>query len=94
MSLTDEDGRGLKFSSGGLFEFTLQQYRPQWISQSTRESKMHSVDVPRRNMVCINLDAFQMGVGGNNSWGAWPLEKYRYPAKAYNFELKIEPIVK
>lgn len=94
MSLTDEKGWGLKFSSAGLFEFTVQQYNPQWISQSTRESKMHSVDVPIRDMVGINLDAFQMGVGGNNSWGAWPIEKYRFPAKAYNFELKIQPIVK
>jgi len=94
MNLTNKDGWGLQFSSSGLFEFTVQHYRPEDIAQESRMTNMHSVDVPQRNMIGINLDAFQMGVGGNDSWGARPLEKYRYPAKAYTFELKIKPIVK
>ncbi len=94
MSLTDENGYGLEFSSATHFEFTVQNYRPEDIAQETRETGMHSVDVPKRDMIGINLDRFQMGVGGNNSWGARPIEKYRYPARAYTFELKIEPIVR
>ena len=91
MRLTDKHGDGLYFSSDSLFEFTVQHYRPADIAQETRGSGMHSNDVPRRNMVAINLDLFQMGVGGNNSWGARPLEQYRFPAKEYTFELKIKP---
>ncbi len=94
MSLTNAEGYGLEFSSAGHFEFTVQHYRPKDIEQENRETNMHSVDVPNRDMIGINLDRFQMGVGGNNSWGARPIEKYRYPAKAYNFLLKIKPIVK
>ena len=94
MSLTNAEGYGLEFSSAGHFEFTVQHYRPEDIKQENRETNMHSVDVPKRGMVGVNLDHFQMGVGGNNSWGAWPIEKYRYPARAYNFLLKIKPIVK
>ena len=94
MSLTDRMGDGLSFSADSLLEFTVQNYRPADISQEGRDSQMHSVDVPRRNMVAIHLDKFQMGVGGNNSWGARPIEKYRYPAKDYTFELKINPVNK
>ena len=93
MTLVDDEGIGLKFSSPELFEFTVQNYRPEDIAQENRRTNMHSIDVPKRNMVGINLDLFQMGVGGNNSWGARPIEKYRYPAKAYTFELKMKPVV-
>jgi beta-galactosidase len=94
MSLTDRQGKGLKFSSDEKFEFTVQHYRPADIAQENRQTNMHSIDVPRRDMIGINLDRFQMGVGGNNSWGARPIEKYRYPAKQYTFKLKIEPVVR
>ena len=89
MRLTDHAGDGLQFQADSLFEFSVHHYRPADIAQETRESGMHSIDVPRRYMVAINLDLFQMGVGGNNSWGARPIEKYRFPAREYTFELKI-----
>ena len=94
MKLTDQSGTGLHFSAETPFEFTVQHYRPSDIAQENRQSNKHSIDVPKRNMVGINLDLFQMGVGGNDSWGARPIEKYRFPAKEYTFELKIKPVVK
>jgi beta-galactosidase len=94
MEITGGSGYGLRFSAGIPFEFTVQRYRPGDIAQETRSSGLHSVDVPTRDMTGINLDLFQMGVGGNDSWGAMPIEKYRYPAKAYTFEFRIEPVVK
>ncbi|HSG67912.1 MAG TPA: beta-galactosidase domain 4-containing protein, partial [Bacteroidales bacterium] len=94
MKLSDQMGTGLQFLAESTFEFTVQHYRPDDIAQENRETNMHSIDVPRRNMVGINLDLFQMGVGGNDSWGARPIEKYRYPAKDYSFELKIRPVAK
>lgn len=94
MKLTDRHGDGLLFSSNALFEFSVQHYRPADIAQDSRSSSMHSIDVPKRNMVGINVDLFQMGVGGNNSWGARPIEKYRYPAQKYTFEITITPVAK
>jgi beta-galactosidase len=92
MKLTDPLGDGLHFSADSNFEFTVQHYRPQDIAQETRSSGMHSVDVPKRKMIGINLDLFQMGVGGNNSWGARPIEQYRFPADDYSFTLRIKPV--
>lgn len=33
-----------------------------------------------------------MGLGGVNSWGALPLEKYRIPYGDYEFSFLIEPV--
>ncbi len=40
----------------------------------------------------IHVDAIQMGVGGINSWGRRPLEKYRLPATEREFRFVIRPI--
>ncbi len=40
----------------------------------------------------IHVDAVQMGVGGINSWGRRPLEKYRIPATEREFRFVIRPI--
>ena len=38
------------------------------------------------------MDLAQMGVGGINSWGTWPLEAYRLPAKPYDFVFALTPV--
>ena len=40
----------------------------------------------------VNFDLVQMGVGGINSWGTIPLEKYRIPAGEREFVFFIRPI--
>lgn len=52
----------------------------------------HGGDVVFRDLVSINLDHLQMGVGGINSWGALPLPQYRIPAKDYEWRLRLSPL--
>jgi beta-galactosidase len=33
-----------------------------------------------------------MGVGGDNSWGAQPMEKYRLPFRHYSFTVRLRPL--
>ncbi len=40
----------------------------------------------------MNLDYRQMGVGGDDSWGAWPHAQYRLPARAYGYKFRLEPL--
>ena len=42
--------------------------------------------------VYLNIDLKQMGVGGDDSWGAKQHEQYRIPAKEYRFSFIIAPI--
>ena len=47
------------------------------------------VDIPKREFISLNVDLKQMGVGGDNSWGARTLPKYTiYPGNySYNFSI-------
>ncbi len=37
----------------------------------------HTTDIVPRELVELNIDYKQTGVGGDNSWGLWPHEEYR-----------------
>ena len=51
----------------------------------------HSYELTRRPETYINLDDRQMGVGGDDSWGALAHEPYRLPAKAYSYRFRLRP---
>jgi len=56
------------------------------------EYARHPIDLPSRDVITINLDHRQMGLGGTNSWGALPLVRYQLPPrKSYRFSLLITP---
>lgn len=40
--------------------------------QSMLEGKKHQWDIKKDDAITVNIDAVQMGVGGDNSWGARP----------------------
>ncbi|MBQ6577799.1 MAG: hypothetical protein IJL91_08645 [Bacteroidales bacterium] len=40
----------------------------------------------------VNFDLVQMGVGGDNSWGARPMEPYLIHAKEMEFDFIIHPV--
>jgi beta-galactosidase len=50
----------------------------------------HISDVKERNLVSVNLDYKQMGVGGDNSWGARTHPQYLLTDKAYNYSFRLK----
>ncbi|MEI6061353.1 MAG: hypothetical protein WCR72_11635 [Bacteroidota bacterium] len=50
------------------------------------------VVLQKQTFTDINLDYLMCGVGGNDSWGAWPMEKYLIPAKDYTWSYRMYPI--
>jgi beta-galactosidase len=55
------------------------------------ESVSHTYEMTRRDEVYLNLDWKQMGVGGDDSWGALAHEPYRLPAQAYQYRFRMRP---
>ena len=49
------------------------------------------VDVPKRAFISLNIDLKQMGVGGDNSWGARTLSKYTINPGNYSYSFTIIP---
>ena len=56
----------------------------------------HSLDLKgfaaKNGKTYVNFDMVQMGVGGINSWGTWPLEQYRVHAAPRDFHYIIRPV--
>ena len=58
---------------------------------SDLEGVGHPYEMQPRDFVTLNLDLMQMGVGGDNSWGARPHKEYRLLDKAYQYEYRLRP---
>ena len=52
----------------------------------------HHHEMPLRAETYLNLDGKQMGLGGDDSWGALPLEKYRIHAGPLSYRFRLRPI--
>ncbi len=51
----------------------------------------HTNDVKPRDLVSLNLDYRQMGVGGDNSWGAQTHDRYRLLEPRYTYSFRLRP---
>ncbi len=51
----------------------------------------HAFELPRRETVTLNLDLVQQGVGGDDSWGAWPHEPFMIPCKEQSYSFRLCP---
>jgi beta-galactosidase len=51
----------------------------------------HAFELPRRDYTTLNLDLKQQGVGGDNSWGAWPHEQFLIPCQEYAYSFRLRP---
>ena len=61
---------------------------------SPPKHQRHISDVVRKDLVTWNIDFRQMGVGGDNSWGAYPHQQYLINAKRMNFSFTLTLINK
>ena len=52
----------------------------------------HSLELKPSGQTHVHIDAVQMGVGGINSWGQLPMEKYRLPACEREFRFVLRPV--
>ncbi|MCU0779962.1 MAG: DUF4981 domain-containing protein, partial [Akkermansiaceae bacterium] len=88
-SFKDLAGGGLRFEAakGGLLEMGAYPFL-----QSDLEGRRHPVDIPRRKLTTVHVGLGQMGVGGEDSWGARPQGKHQFPAdREYSFQFRLRP---
>lgn len=54
----------------------------------------HGGSMPNEDLVWWNIDLAQMGVGGDNSWGAKTHEQYTLPYGNYAYRFVLKPVLK
>ena len=52
---------------------------------------MHVNDIVPRDLVSLNIDYDQMGVGGDDSWGRRTLQQYSLTASSYSYSFTLLP---
>ncbi|HEX9633304.1 MAG TPA: glycoside hydrolase family 2 TIM barrel-domain containing protein [Gemmatimonadales bacterium] len=92
MAITNAQGRGLLAVGIPLLEASALPYLQEDFDEGQEKVNRHVTDVASRDLVEVRLDWHQMGVGGDNSWGAQALERYRLPLRAYEWTFRLRPV--
>lgn len=93
-TLTNKDGLGLKISGLPNFDFSA-HHQPQGdFDPGFEKAQRHYTDIVKQDLVNVNVDYKQTGVGGDNSWGASAWKKYQLNAKDYSYSFTLSPISK
>jgi beta-galactosidase len=95
ISQTNKNGIGLMvFSdsllSSGVLHFGMDKLD---FDRNSTENN-HGGSIQNEDMIWWNIDYKQMGVGGDNSWGAKTHQAYTLPYQGYHYNFTIKPIYK
>ena len=88
VSLTNDQGAGLLVKAAKPIEFNTLTYTPEQLTNA-----LHSYMLPEGQDITLRINMRQMGLGGDNSWGAKPLTKYLNPSdQNYQYTYTLKPV--
>lgn len=93
VSFSNAKGRKIKFVfNDRLLSFSALPYHLNDLDPEMNKKQYHSGELVKRPEIYLHMDLNQTGLQGMDSWGAWPLEKYRIPFKnyAYSYWIKFD----
>ncbi len=88
VAVTNADGYGFRASGCPVLEFSAWPY-----TQEALQAAYHPHEIRRTAETTVNLDYRQMGVGGDDSWGARTHPEYTLlPNKTYSHKIRLAPL--
>lgn len=91
VSFSNANGRKIHFVfADSLLSFSALPYSLDDLDPEVDKKQYHSGELNKRNETYLHIDLNQTGLQGMDSWGAWPLEKYRVPFKDYKYSYWIK----
>ena len=91
---TDAAGFGFMVKNCKPFYASALHFDTDELDDGDEKDQRHSFNLKKSKYTNLFLDGEHMGVGGENSWGAWPLEKYRIHYGDKTFSFAIIPLSK
>ncbi len=82
---------GLIIKGDPLFDGSVHQYPYEDLDYIPKSQKHGKIDLKPKDVVNWLIDTKQMGVGGDNSWGAKPHDQYMISPGKYSFSYKMIP---
>jgi beta-galactosidase len=88
-ALTGRDGVGLLVCGEPLLEVNASHFTPEDLSSGVR----HDYQLTPRDAVVLRVNHRQMGVGGDNSWGAHTHDEYKlFAGRDYSYTYRLRPL--
>ncbi|MEZ3180965.1 DUF4981 domain-containing protein [Streptomyces pimonensis] len=88
-ALTDGGGRGLLVSGEPLLEINASHFTPEDLSAGVR----HDYQLTPRDAVVLRVNHRQMGVGGDDSWGAHTHDEFKlFADRDYAYTYRLRPL--
>ena len=91
---TDANGFGLMVKDCKPFYASAIHFDTDELDDGDDKEQRHSFNLKKSKYTNLFIDGEHLGVGGENSWGAWPLEKYRIHYGDKSFSFAIIPVKK
>ncbi|MEM7106120.1 MAG: glycoside hydrolase family 2 TIM barrel-domain containing protein [Bacteroidota bacterium] len=105
MSLKNENGMGLKVQKANRLlsvsawqlsmedlDFVAGAKGAESASGLVPVTSKHGAELFPRNFITWNIDLYQMGVGGDTSWGRLVHDQYTIPVKEYEYLFYLRPV--
>jgi beta-galactosidase len=90
LTLTADNKKGLFIRGDSLICFSALPYTYDDM-KGFKQAGSHPGDLDKENFVDLNIDYKQMGVGGDDSWGARTHDEYTLPARPYAYTFRMIP---
>lgn len=93
VSLRNKDGEGIMISGSDLLNVSAWNFPQSDIEyRPFNVERHHGGSVTKQDMVWLNIDHLQMGVGGDNTWGAHVHSEYTITPHAWKYSFIIQPL--
>ncbi|MNY35305.1 Beta-galactosidase [compost metagenome] len=92
LRISDAQGNGIQIKGIQPIAFTAINHSVEDLDPGATKKQQHPTDLPPRNQVFLSIDLKQRGVGGDDSWGAYPHRQYLLLEKKYSYSYTISLI--
>ncbi|UCF21011.1 MAG: DUF4981 domain-containing protein, partial [Gemmatimonadota bacterium] len=92
MALTNDQGVGLLVVGLPLLSMSALHFTIDDLDPGEEKQQIHAGELVERDLVNLNIDYKQMGVGGINSWGVTALPEYSLPYQEYRYGFRLRGV--
>ena len=96
VALTNSEGLGFMAIGESNLSVSAHHFLNDDFDEGPEKVQRHTYHIKKRDLVTLNLDYKQMGVGGDTSWGerARPHPEYTlFPNRTYSYSLRLRPFL-
>ncbi len=92
VSFYDHQQNGIKVTGIQPICFSALPYTTEDLDPGGSKKQQHPSDLNERKFMSVHIDLNQRGVGGDNSWGAYPHAAYLLTNNKYTYSYIFEPV--